>query len=168
MEDKIAFMIPQLLSLMIPIIAIIMGIGIGMLAIYLGYCKRKQVFALYHQERMAAIDKGIDLPPLPENFFREDQIVFRQTLAYRRSPHGTLLRGLVLVFTGLALFFALHVADTRIDGGGILALFALILPAMGLANLIYYFTVGRKQAAAMEEERKASLAEAARVRNPPL
>ncbi len=51
---------PQTLGLLIPIIAIIMGIGIGMLAIYLGYRKRKELFTCYHLERMAAIEKGIE------------------------------------------------------------------------------------------------------------
>ena len=55
------------LALLIPIIAIIMGIGIGMLAIYTGYLKRKDLFAHYHQERMAAIEKGIDCPPWPNH-----------------------------------------------------------------------------------------------------
>ena len=57
---------------LIPILAIVMTIGAGMLKLYLNYQKRKDMFALYHQERMAAIEKGIELPPLPEDFFRED------------------------------------------------------------------------------------------------
>jgi hypothetical protein len=154
-------MLLPIISLFIPIIAIVMGIGIGMLSIYLSYRKRKEMFALYHQERMAAIEKGIELPPLPEDFFHEDG------KPLRRSPHGTLLSGLVLVFIGLTLYLALHFTVTRTDTGGGAALFALIPAGVGAACLIYYFTVGRKLAADMEAERKARLAEAARVKNPP-
>ena len=70
MEDKIGTLIP-VLSLFIPIIAIVMGIGIGMLAIYLRYRKRKEISAHYHQERMAAIEKGIECPPWPDRLLAD-------------------------------------------------------------------------------------------------
>ncbi len=152
---------PEILVFFIPIIAIVMGIGIGMLTVYLNYRKRKEMFALYHQERMAAIEKGIEQPPLPEDFFHEDG------KPSRRSSHGTLLGGLILVFVGLTLYLALHFTGTRTDEGGDAGLFALIPAGIGVACLIYYFTVGRKLAAAMEEDRKTRLAEASRARNLP-
>lgn len=147
----------------IPIIAIVMTLGTAMLGMFLHYRKRKEMFALYHQERMAAIEKGIDLPALPEDFFHETGGGPQR----RHSPHGTLLGGLVLVFIGLTLYLALHFGGVRTDEGGDAGLFALIPAGIGAACLIYYFTVGRKLAVALEEERKARLAEAARGRNPP-
>jgi hypothetical protein len=154
------FMTPEIIGVFIPIIAIVLGLGTGMLSIYLSYQKRKEMFALYHQERMAAIEKGIELPPVPEDFFRD---VGR---SFRPSPHGTLLIGLILVFLGLTLYLAFHFTGTRTENGGDAEFYALIPAGIGVAYLIYYFTVGRKLAAAMEEERKARLAEAAQVRNP--
>lgn len=141
----------------VPIIAIVMVFGTGMLSIYLNYRKRKDMFALYHQERMAAIEKGIELPPLPEDFFHEEP-----SRRSRRSSHGTLLTGLILVFTGLTLYLALHFTVSPTDAGGNVALYALIPCGIGAACLLYYFIVGRKAAIAMEEERKARLADAAR------
>jgi hypothetical protein len=129
-------------------VAIVMGVGIGMLAIFLDYRKRDKMFALYHQERMAAIEKGLDLPPLPEEFFSDGK---------RKSPHDQLLGGLVCLFIGLALFGALYYMT-----GLKVALFALILVGIGLALLIYYAAVGRKQALALEAERKAKAAAALR------
>jgi hypothetical protein len=152
---------PEIMVFMVPIIAILMVFGTGMLSIYLGYRKRKEMFALYHQQRMAAIEKGIELPSMPEDFFYEDG------KPRRRSAHGTLLGGLILLFVGLTLYLALHFAVPRMDNGGDPALFALIPAGIGAACLIYYFAVGRNLAAAMEEERKAKLAEAARNWNPP-
>ena len=137
-----------IIAVFIPIIAIVMGIGIGMLAIFLNYRKRKEMFTLYHQERMAAIDKGIELPPLPEEFFREDGKV--------RSPHARLLSGLVWLFIGLSLMIALYFRPpSRLEGA---ALFGLIPTTIGLAYLIYYFAVGRKEAERLEAERKAKSA----------
>jgi hypothetical protein len=157
---------PENLILLIPIVAIVMSLGTGMLTIYLHYRKRREMFALFHQERMAAIEKGIELPPLPEDFFRESSR-HQDGQRPRRTPHSALLFGLILVFLGLTSYLALHFTGTRTDEGGDSGLFALIPAGIGAAYLIYYFTVGRKLAAAMEEERKARLAEAARVGNPP-
>jgi hypothetical protein len=157
------FFLPAL-GLLIPIVAILMVFGTGMLAIFVNYRKRKHMFSLYHQERMAAIDKGVELPPLPEDFFREEGAPPRRS----SQGHGTLLAGLILVFTGLSLYLALHFTIPRIpETGGDAALFALIPAGIGVACLLYYFAVGRKAAAAMEAERKARLAEATRSKNPP-
>jgi hypothetical protein len=171
-----SFMNENTVGFLICVTAIVMTLGTAMLGMYLHYRRRKDMFALYHQQRMAAIEKGIDLPPLPEDFFRENAgfspekaRFLREFLAnqQRRSPHRTLLFGLILLFIGLTLYPALHFTGTRTDGGGDAGLFALIPAGIGAAYLIYYFAVGRKLAIAMEEERKARLAEAARGRNPP-
>ena len=126
---------PEILGVMIPIIAIVMGLGVAMLAIYLDYRKRRDMFALYHEERMAAIDKGIELPPLPEGFFPDE--------ARRRSPHRQLHKGLVLLFLGVALMVALFFNRPQAT------LWALLPIGIGLANLVYYFAVGRKEAEAL-------------------
>jgi len=154
-------MSPNIIFL-IPIVAIVMTLGTGMFGIYLHYRKHKEMFALHHQERMAAIEKGIDLPALPEDFFRETGVKPR-----RHSSHGTLLGGLILVFIGLTLYLALHYSGVRTNEGADAGLFAMIPAGIGAACLIYYFAVGRKLAAAQEEERKARLAELAQGRNPP-
>lgn len=127
---------------MIPIVAIIMGIGCAIMSMYFKYSKRKEMFALYHQERLAAIDKGIELPPMPPEFFADD--------GQQPSRHGTLLSGLIMAFIGLALGIAL-LFNCGIDT----ALFALIPLGIGLALLIFYFTVGKKEAEAAEAERQA-------------
>jgi len=143
---------PGLVALAIPIVAIVMGIGIGSLTIYLHYRKRRDMFALYHQERMAAIEKGIELPPLPEAFFAEDGKSLKT-----RSPHRGLAAGLVWLFVGLALLVALYFNET-----GAVALYALIPAAIGLAYLTYYFTVGKQEAEVLEAERRAKAAESNR------
>jgi hypothetical protein len=149
----------DILGLFIPLSAIVLGLGTGMLNLYLSYCKRRDMFALYHQERMAAIEKGVELPPLPDDFFREDG------KPSRRGSHGTLLAGLILLFTGATLYLALHftIPPAAVNGMD-LGLFALIPTGIGLACLIYYYAVGRKVAEAMEAERKAKLAEEAQAK----
>ena len=154
-----------ILGVMIPIVAIVMGLGLGMLKLWLDFRRKRDILQAHHAERMAAIEKGIELPPLPEDFFREDA---GDGQAPRRAGHGTLLFGLILLFTGLTLYLALHFTVAHMDAGGDAGLYALIPAGMGVACLIYYFAVGRKLAAAREAERQARLAEAARSRNPPV
>jgi len=58
---------PGIIAVFIPIVAIIMGIGIGMLAIWSEHKRKAQLLEQNHRERMHAIEKGIELPPLPAN-----------------------------------------------------------------------------------------------------
>src|SRR5213594_3942015 len=87
----------EILALMIPIIAIVMSFGLPMLAIYLHYRKQKEIYTLYHQQRMAAIEKGIELPPMPAGF-----------LEGAPSRRRDLLRGLIWLFVGVALTVAIY------------------------------------------------------------
>ncbi len=132
------------LGALIPIVSIVFGIGIGMESIYLEYRKKRDMLEFYHKERMAAIEKGIELPPMPDDRCGDDR---------PRSPHATLMAGLILTLLGLAISVALYYA-----GGLIPALFALILVGLGLAFLIYYALVGKKIADEMEAEKKAKAA----------
>ena len=132
------------LSFALPIILTSLGIGVAVLAITLSYLKRKHIFTLYHQERMAALEKGVDLPPLPEALLTED--------GRARNPRRLLLRGLVWLFIGLGIIIAVYnMSNTR------LALFGLIPAGIGLANLIYYAVAGKGEADLYEQERLAAL-----------
>jgi hypothetical protein len=139
--------VTQSIAMMIPIIAIVMGISVGAWSIYINYRKRREMFALYHQERMAAIEKGVELPPLPDEFFREEG-----GRRCPRSPHSKLLTGLILLFGGLAMLCAMYFTGLGAD-----ALWSLVLIGVGAAFLIFYFTVEKKQADLFDAKREAEL-----------
>ena len=126
------------LALLIPILSVIMGMGIAMLAIYLGYRKRKDLLDHFHQERMAAIEKGIECPPWPDRLLGDENTP--------ASPPRHLLKGLVWLFIGLGGMVAVYVAIDHEQ-----ALWGLIPAGIGLAHLIYYFVEGRKEAEAAEQ-----------------
>jgi hypothetical protein len=130
--------IKELIGLAIGLVAVVMGLSIPIVAVYLEYRKRKDIFMLYHQERMAAIDKGIELPPLPEGC-AEGFAGGDGKPSKPRSPDFGLGVGLIWSLTGLALMVALY-----FNGKGAAALYGLIPTALGLAYLIGYFAVGRK------------------------
>lgn len=143
MSDQLLPLVASTLALMIPIIAILAVAALIFIKIYFSYKRRKEMFTQYHQERMAAIDKGIDLPPLPGGFFGENTVS-------RTSPKSHLLKGMILLFVGIALLFALDSLKGLPPFGENLALFGLIPAGIGLAHLIYYFVAGRKDIEAMK------------------
>ncbi len=125
----------ETLALLIPILAIILGVGIAMLALFLNYRKRKETFALYHQERMAALEKGVDLPAVPDFMLSDEAHAFRSY-----HPRRHLLKGLIWLFTGIGLGVALWPTV-----GWEHSLFSLIPIGVGLAHLIYYFVEGKAE-----------------------
>jgi hypothetical protein len=118
----------HIIPLFIPIIAIVMGIGIGMLGLYLDYQKKSRMFELHHKERLLAIERGMEVPPLPVEFFlngRKEQPA---------GPRANSLRwGLMWLLLGSALAIALV-----INNGVEAASWALLPVAVGVAQLIYY------------------------------
>ena len=129
-------LVASILSLSIPIIAIVLGIGIGMLSLVLDYRKRRDMFAMHHKERMAAIDKGMEVPPLPPEFFQENRRRGTST------PGDYLRRGLLLLMVGLAITVALY----RMNND--LFLWGLVPTAVGVAYLLFYWFEVRKAAKA--------------------
>lgn len=110
----------------IPLISIIMGIGIAMLALWLDHQKKTHIFELHHKERMLAIERGLDVPPLPPE-------LFQNTRSPAYSADAKLALGLTLVLVGLAVGVALTV-----NFGWDVATWALIPLAIGAAQLAVY------------------------------
>jgi hypothetical protein len=134
------------LFFLIPGVAIVMSLAIPIVAIIADFAKRRKIYELHHKERLAAIEKGVELPPLPVELIGA-------------APKGRpryLLRGLVWLFAGLGILIALA-GVTRSEAEKVWML-GFIPTGVGLAYLIYYFVEGKR---VQEEEAKAE-AEAAR------
>jgi nucleotide-binding universal stress UspA family protein len=84
------------LSFALPIILTSLGIFVVVLAITLSYLKRKHIFTLYHQERMAALEKGVDLPPLPDALVARERERTRLLLDRLLAEAGLPKRALLL------------------------------------------------------------------------
>jgi len=126
----------HIMPFMIPIVAIVMGIGIGMLAIWVDYRKKREIFELHHKERLLAIERGMEVPPLPAALF-DDQRKRRATVA------GDYLRlGLLWLLVGIAITVALALNQYLSS-----AAWGLIPIAVGLAYLIFYATDSRMRRA---------------------
>ncbi|MEO8068709.1 MAG: DUF6249 domain-containing protein [Flavobacteriales bacterium] len=89
-----------------------------------------------HRQRMAMIEKGMDLGLLKE----------------KEVPFRTLRNGLVLVAAGVGLFFG-YLLDTHMAGYGPdgdmgntpLPYFMMVILCVGIAMITHHFIVSRKQ-----------------------
>jgi hypothetical protein len=117
----------------VPLFAIFFSIGMPltvlMVWVVLNYHKRRRLMDHNHTERMAAIERGMDIPPLPLELID----------GRSRRRRSSLLPGLVWFFIGFAVLVgSIQLGkDVPIMGG-------LIPLGIGLAYLIYYFAEGRK------------------------
>ncbi|HLA74051.1 MAG TPA: hypothetical protein VK624_21285 [Steroidobacteraceae bacterium] len=124
---------PALIAISIPIVAIVCGIGIGMLSIWSEHKRKAQLLEQLHRERMVALDKGVEPPPIAAGLvgFLSDKGP-KPPVSPRTQWPKAVRNGLMLLFGGLVLYFAIDHA-----GGEPGAPFALIPTAIGVANLIY-------------------------------
>ncbi len=115
------------LALLIPSIAIVGAFASGMFTVYHRARKQREMLQLHHLERMAAIEKGIELPPLPA------ELVNDRSCGYgaRRDPARRHYRGIMTLLVGAALTLALWKT-----GGHHSFWWGLIIVAVGLGQLV--------------------------------
>jgi hypothetical protein len=125
---------PDIIGVFIPIVAIVMGIGLAMLETISSHRRRSQALEQRHRERMAAIEKGIELPSDAND--PEAQLELAKAL---RKPRY-LLRGLVLTAIGGAL-----VTSWSGPSDNVILSLGWVVTAIGVATLVYYVVEGRKE-----------------------
>lgn len=118
------------MTLLIPILAIVLGVAIAIISIVSSHREKQKRVELRHRERLAAIEKGIELPLDPDP----------QVDGRKGNPLKSALTGL---FIGIVLYFAL-----REVSGPDVALFGLVPAAFGVAGLISYFVESRRNGGA--------------------
>jgi hypothetical protein len=116
----------------IGLVGAIMSLSIPIIYIVMRSRRLQKAMELVHAQRMAAIERGMELPPASLDFG------LHQTR--RGKPRTALLPGLMWLFVGLAIFTASMVAHRDAP-----PIFVGLIPiGIGLAYLIYYFIEERK------------------------
>lgn len=120
-------MMSTAMGLLFSILAVTVSLGALIVWIVVWHRRRVHEADCRHKERMAAIEKGLDL--LPESPPQRDQMPVRSR---------TLLRGLIWLGVGLAITIGAHdLSPPSLNG------FRWIPIAVGAAYLIFYFVEGR-------------------------
>jgi hypothetical protein len=136
-------MSPDIIGVFIPIVAIVMGIGIGMLSIWTEHKRKAQLLEQYHRERIVALEKGLPLPELDRKLVAlDDSQPPTAARAYRN--------GVMMLLIGIILYFGLEELL-----GSKFSLFGLVPAAIGIANLLYGVLLQRKEAAEKAEKAAA-------------
>lgn len=139
----------EVVAVFIPIVAIVMSLLIPIVYQITDYRRRRDVVEAHHKERMAAIERGMEIAPLPEAFYGP--------LDRNKYPRH-LLTGMIWLFIGIALFLALGAV-----AGEDVRFFGLIPAGVGAAFLIYYFIEGKHEAAAYRAKEAARDAAASKA-----
>jgi len=123
------------MGLLIPIISVTGSLSALIVWIVVWYRRRMHEVDCRHKERMAAIEKGQDLPPEPP--------------APEQVPEHSryLLRGLIWLGVGLAVTFGGRTwLDHPLGGAG------WVPVAVGAAYLIFYFVEALRASSAKRDE----------------
>ncbi len=123
---------------LVPTVAIVMSLLIPILAIVSDAKKKRAIYELHHRERLAAIEKGMEIPPLPPELLNGSH--------HARGPRNGLLPGLIWSAVGIGMLIAMQDMDVEVTKLGFIPLL------VGIAYLAYYLLEGRRLAA---EARKA-------------
>jgi len=134
---------PGVIAVFIPIVAIVLGIGALMVFIWSDHRRKAQLLEQNHREHMIAIEKGLELPPLPTN------LVSGSNGPATASAAKSLRSGIMMTLIGVILCVALNES-----GGREAALFGLIPAAVGIANLVYAAIQWKKEKADEEAKRR--------------
>lgn len=120
----------DVVAVFIPIVAIIMSLSIPIVYAVVDYRRRRDIVEANHRERLAAIERGMEPPTLPDSFYSAMKPA-------RRSSY--LLPGLVWLFIGIGIFVALGAI-----AGDDVRMLGLIPAGVGIALLLYHAIEGRK------------------------
>jgi uncharacterized membrane protein len=130
-------------TLLIPLVAIIFGVMIPIVAIVMDYRRR----ALVSQERRAMIEKGMVPPEIVEEHGHGSH---PRDLASQRAR--SLRAGTILLALGVGLAVASFVLNYVLTDSylppparGGMAVAASIVGFLGIGNLIYYALTGKKE-----------------------
>jgi hypothetical protein len=120
----------------LPDAIIVTALVAGLLGwLYLKHKERIRRLELVHQERLAAMDKGVPLPELPLDPVR---------IPRAPNPHAPLVIGIGLTMFSLGGMITLRLVPAAILWGPEFWLAPLPIGLMGIGLMLYYALFGRR------------------------
>jgi hypothetical protein len=121
----------SMLGLFIGLVVVTLSLSIPIVYIVTRSRRAQKAMDLIHAQRMAAIERGMELPPTSFDLNKNETAV--------PKTHTALLPGLMWLFVGIAI-----VAAWAVDHDLLPIFLGLIPMGIGLAYLIYYFVEERR------------------------
>ena len=126
------------IGMFVPVIAILGGVCFAIIRVLATHRQRLQRAEFRHKERLAAIEKGLEMPPDPPE---------QEQAAVAGNGSRFLRQGLVLVLVGAVLTVSMMQLT------GVPYLFGLVPAAVGAGYLLYYFIHRQHEAGRTAGER---------------
>lgn len=126
-----------------PFLVAIAAMAVPIVAIITNFFQRQHLLRAWHHQRMAAIEKGIELPTIPP----ELSAAFSEgSCESAKKPEHYLLTGLILIAVGAGVVVLLHMMRhmTGIDFAAV----GVIPGLIGVAFVLYYLATKGKQPSA--------------------
>lgn len=86
--------------------SIVMGLALPMLWVWCDYQKRKMLLTLCHQERLAALEKGLELPSFPPEAFEATNVSAKEGCGKDTSLISGLVWIAIAVGAGIFLYYS--------------------------------------------------------------
>ena len=136
------------LGVLIPIIAVTLGLTIPIVALVVNYLRRRALIEALGRERLAHIERGTPPPPWPEGLMadQEEDVKPRTPLQFAQARQAQLKTALVTLGVGLAILFGLPPMI-----GDDVARVGIIPIAVGAALLLAWALQGRSKLPAADQ-----------------
>jgi hypothetical protein len=122
---------PEVLGVLIPIVAIVFGVSAGMLSTWANHQRKQKLLDNTHKERLVALERGLPIPDVPKGLLEESD---------RPTAARALRNGVIMSLIGAILYFALEAVAKEAIG-----LFGLIPAAVGVGNLLYAWLLHKQE-----------------------
>jgi hypothetical protein len=129
----------------IAIVAIVSVFSVFGLTWFMDIRARIRARELLHAERQAAIEKGLAPPEEPQE---PPDASAPAAVSARKAPAHTLKMGIFWLFLGLGIILSMRIADP----GGARWAWGIIVVAIGLGDLVYWFVSGKAEADAAKRD----------------
>jgi len=134
----------KLIGLSIAFMAVSLGCGIGLLAVWTDYAKQRDAMLNFHKERMMALEKGLEPPQFPREFLSDEARALEYATGSRQGgcPPMTITPGLVWCGIGIAILIMQRFETFKFMHGS----WSAIPICIGVALIAGYFLDARRRA----------------------
>ena len=134
----------KLFGMSIGFLAVVLGCGIALLAIWTDYAKQRDAMLNFHKERMMALEKGLEPPQFPREFLSDEARAFDYATNYKPGACApmAITPGFVWIAIGIGILIMQRFQTFKFMHGS----WSAIPICIGVALIIGYILDARRRA----------------------